>query len=274
MIRVFPRRTKWTPTDSLAFVGDPPLFRSPDQPVRISVAFTWDKPEAERLYRAWSVLYSDVQIGGPAYNDFAGEFVPGQFIKEGVTITSRGCPKRCPFCFVPKREGGIRELPIRDGWIVCDNNLLACSDQHIENVFAMLRKQPKPIAFKGGLDASLFTVWHRELIDSIRLDEIWFACDSPTAIRKLERITPLLRGISIGKRRCFVLFGFDGQSPAEAEERCRAVYDLGFLPFAQLYRDEKPKKYSDEWKQLARKWSRPALYRHRDMVSEKVSDGD
>jgi hypothetical protein len=25
MIRVFPRRTKWTPTDELAFVGDPPL---------------------------------------------------------------------------------------------------------------------------------------------------------------------------------------------------------------------------------------------------------
>ena len=24
MIRVFPRQTKWTPTDELAFVGDPP----------------------------------------------------------------------------------------------------------------------------------------------------------------------------------------------------------------------------------------------------------
>ena len=23
-------------------------------------------------------------------------------------------------------------LPIRDGWIVCDNNLLACSKKHIE----------------------------------------------------------------------------------------------------------------------------------------------
>jgi len=52
-IRVFPRRTKWTPADDLAFVGDPPLpgFRpaDPQTPVRVSVAFTWDLDEANRL---------------------------------------------------------------------------------------------------------------------------------------------------------------------------------------------------------------------------------
>ncbi len=49
MIRVFPRKTAWTPTDELAFVGDPPLFRPPEQPVMVSVTFTWDIPEGERL---------------------------------------------------------------------------------------------------------------------------------------------------------------------------------------------------------------------------------
>lgn len=64
MIRVFPRKTNWTPTDDLAFVGNTPLFRPEDQPVRVSVVFTWDIPEGERLVRAWSDYYSDVKIGG------------------------------------------------------------------------------------------------------------------------------------------------------------------------------------------------------------------
>lgn len=63
LIRVFPMRTAWTPTDDLAFIGDPGLFRPPEMPVKISVTFTWDIPEAERLLRSWSVYYSDVQKG-------------------------------------------------------------------------------------------------------------------------------------------------------------------------------------------------------------------
>jgi len=94
MIRVFPRRTKWTPDDELSFVGDPPLFRpQEDLPVSVSVTFTWDRPEGERLVKAWSELYSDVKIGGPAYGDPGGDFIPGRFIKAGAIITSRGCPR-------------------------------------------------------------------------------------------------------------------------------------------------------------------------------------
>jgi hypothetical protein len=66
MIRVFPRRTKWTPNDELAFVGDPPLFRPSIQPVFISCCFTWDISEAQRLFKAWNQYYPDVMIGGPA----------------------------------------------------------------------------------------------------------------------------------------------------------------------------------------------------------------
>ena len=266
MIRVFPRQTKWTPTDELAFIGDPPLIRPPDQPVRISATFTWDKIEAERLYRSWSALYSDVKIGGPAYDNPGGEFEPGRFVKEGVTITSRGCPKQCPFCFVPRREGIIRELPIKDGWIVQDNNLLACSNEHVEKVFDMLRRQSKAICFNGGLDATFFTERHRGLLDSIRLREAWFSCDRPNDLPEMERLSRKLENISTNKKRCFVLIGYEDRSPEEAEKRCQQVYELGFLPFAQLYRNERPMKYSTEWRSVARKWSRPAAYRSKKMA--------
>src|SRR3972149_7485678 len=107
MIRVFPRRTKWTPDDELAFVGDPPLFRPSEQSVSISVLFTWDISEGERLLKAWSRFYQDVKIGGPAFNVPGDDFVPGKFVKNGAVITSRGCPNRCWFCSIWKGDGKI-----------------------------------------------------------------------------------------------------------------------------------------------------------------------
>ena len=52
--RVFPRRTSATPDDELAFVGDPPLFLPAADEAHVSCTLTWDRPEAERLARAWA----------------------------------------------------------------------------------------------------------------------------------------------------------------------------------------------------------------------------
>lgn len=270
MIRVFPRKTNWTPTDKLSFVGDPPLFRPPDQLVCISVVFTWDIPEAERLYRSWSRFYSDVQLGGPAFDDHGGEFVQGRFLKEGVTITSRGCIKECPWCVAWKREGGIRELPIVMGWDVADNNLLACSRGHIERVFVMLRQQSEPIRFSGGLDAELLQPWHVDLLKSIRIKFAWFACDYPGAMKNLERVADLMSDFSQEKKRCYVLIGFNNESLRQAERRLESVYRLGFLPFAMLYRapESNAKAWSHDWLALQKKWCRPAAFKlHMKLVA-------
>jgi hypothetical protein len=268
MIRVFPRKTKWTPTDDLAFVGEPGLFRPPEMPVKISVTFTWDIPEAERLYRAWSAYYQDVQIGGPAFDDPGAIFEPGVFVKPGITFTSRGCSKNCDWCLA-KREGWIRELPIRDGWDVADNNLLACSREHIEAVFDMLRRQPEPVKFSGGLDAEMFQPWHVDLLKTIRLKFAWFACDYPGALPNLERVADLMADISREKKRCYVLIGFNGEEIKQAEKRLEAVYRLDFLPMAMLYKspDLKEKHWPTDWLKLRRTWSRPAAYK-REMANK------
>jgi hypothetical protein len=49
--RVFPRMTKATPVDLLSFVGDPGLFPPEVDEVHVSVTFTYDMSEAERLTR-------------------------------------------------------------------------------------------------------------------------------------------------------------------------------------------------------------------------------
>jgi hypothetical protein len=154
-------------------------------------------------------------------------------------------------------------LEIKPGWIVQDNNLLACSRGHIEAVFEMLRAQNRRCCFNGGLDSSFLQPWHVELFKSIRLDELWFACDTLQALPRLKRAANMLDfdGISIEKRRCYVLIGFNGEVPEDADARARAVYRLGFLPFAQLYRDDQPRQWSQKWRDLQRYWSRPAAYR-------------
>src|ERR1051326_5965905 len=114
MLRVFARKTHWTPTDELAFYGPPPLLNRPDaQPVSVSVTFTWDIQRGEQLARQWSAHYSDVSIGGPAYarpGKYPLDFTPGMFLKDGCTITSRGCPKACGYCGVSVTEGPLQEI--------------------------------------------------------------------------------------------------------------------------------------------------------------------
>lgn len=268
-IRVFPSRTHWTPEDDLSFVGDPPViserFAKLDKslPVLISVVFNWHRAIAERIAVAWREHFSDVRVGGPAYDDPGDEFTPGMFLKRGCTITSRGCSKRCGWCSVPKREGAIRELQIKPGWIVQDNNLLACSEKHLRAVFAMLRNQNRAIFFNGGLDKHFLKDWHRGLFDSIKIGELWFACDTPHDLPQLERAAKILEGISIQKLRCYTMIGYENESLADADARCARVFKLGFLPFCQLFQpiDAPLIIYGNDWRAVHRKWSRPAAYR-------------
>jgi len=261
MIRVFPRRTKWTPTDDLSLVGDPPLWRPEVRPVYISCVFTWDKKECERLARSWLRFYPDVRIGGPAYDDEGGEFIVGRFLKIGVTITSRGCPKKCPYCYVPKREGHVREYPIKDGWILQDNNILACSKSHQQSVFEMLQRQSKAIDFNGGLDPEFLNEWHIQEFEKLKVRHFWFSCDTPEDEKYLPKLVDLMSDYKEWQKRCYVLIGFNGETISQAEQRLNRIYRAGFLPFAQLFQGDEKRHWTPEWDALQRKWCRPAAYR-------------
>jgi hypothetical protein len=130
ILRVFPRKTSATPNDIMVRIGEPTMFDSDYERIDISVTFTWDKQEAERLFNLWKHHTSNINIGGPAYNARGYEFTPGLYLKKDYVITSRGCPNRCSFCYAWKREGETRQLEIKEGWNVLDNNLLACSRNH------------------------------------------------------------------------------------------------------------------------------------------------
>jgi hypothetical protein len=266
IIRVFPIRTSYTPDDPLAFVGFPPLFRPGTRatPVHVSVLFTWCRKLAEQIAGSWRDHYDNVRIGGPAYGDYGDDFTPGMYLKRGSTITSRGCVKHCGWC--PEKDRPLRELRIAPGWIVQDSNLLACSERHVRAVFDMLREQKRAIRFPGGLDKHFLHKWHRSLFDSILIGELWFACDVTSDLPWLERAAEILEGIPKRKLRCYTMIGYDAdpESLLQAEKRIERVFELGFMPFCQLYKpDDYAKIYPPEWRAVQRKWCRPAAYMQR-----------
>lgn len=263
LIRVFPRRNSHTPRDALAFVGDPPMFR-PDpsvvSEVHVSVAFTWDIEKAKRLQRAWAAHYPVVKIGGPAFDEEQGKFIPGKYIKEGVTFTTRGCNRKCPWCRVPAREGLIVEIPdYPPGWIIQDNNFLQASRAHQAGVFEMLRNQSERIEFAGGIDCRLVNPWFAEQIQTIRLGQIFLAADTKLAINHLEKSREILSDVSMKRLRVYTLIGFGNDTIEKATSRLERVWELDCIPHAQLYQPEdRWIDYPTEWRLLSRLWSRPA----------------
>lgn len=261
--RVFPTKTNMCPTDEGAYFGAPGLFTPTYDEVHVSTTFTWDKKKAEALAIAWQD-HGEVKIGGCAFDDPGGEFVPGMYLKKGIIITSRGCPKSCPWCFVPKREGKIRELEIKEGNIIQDNNLLACSKSHIGKVFKMLSTQ-KRIDFSGGLDASLVS---DDIVDQLRnlsIYQLWLAYDHPNNYKDFKKaVSRLARYFRRDQIRAYVLIGYGDDTIEKAEERLTQAWEAGSLPFAMLYQPKDYiKEYTKDWKRFQRLWARPAIMKTR-----------
>lgn len=255
IIRVFPRRTKATPLSGLTRIPD--MFDEADE-VHVSVAFTYDLPRAEWLAKQWAHV-APVKIGGPATGDKGNEFEPGMYLKNGYVITSRGCPNNCWFC--AERGTGIRELKINDGNNVLDSNLLACTDDHIKAVFAMLKRQKQRAEFTGGIEAARLKKWHVDLFADLKPKQIFFAYDTPDDLDPLIEAGKLLRGSNFKIKhplRAYVLCGYKKDTFEAAEKRLAQTVDAGFLPMAMVW-TPKTGKADKTWKKWQRNWSRPAL---------------
>ena len=256
--RIFPRKTTATPDDDLVFFGSE--IAPPDiDEVHISVAFSYDVERAKRLADDWDRV-APVKIGGPAIGDPGGDFSPGMYLKKGYVITSRGCPNKCWFCDVPRREGNIRELPITEGWNLLDSNILACSDSHVKAVFDMLKKQDKRPQLTGGLEAARLTDYHVALLWELRPEQMFFAYDMPDDLEPLCEAGKKLRFADFTRKhlRCYVLIGYPKDTINKAEQRLMEAWEAGFMPMAMLWKN-KSGDTNKEWSKFQRNWARPAI---------------
>ncbi len=272
IIRVFPRKTKATPVDDMAFVGEPPLQLPEADEVHISVTFTWHKALAEHLAASWGQHYGCVKIGGPAYDDPGGDFEPGMYLKPGYVITTRGCPNRCGYCFVPEREGMLRELKIRNGYDVLDNNLLAASRRHIGRVLDMLAAQTHAPRLTGGLEARRVEPWFAKALKPFHAEIGFLAYDRPGDRKHVADAAKLLLPcFSTRRLGCYVLCGYEGDTIDAARERCQFVAELGMMPFPMYYR---PKGWHGRvpsgWRDWVRRNSRGVPDREPETASDDL----
>ena len=94
IIRVFPKRTSYTPDDDYVFIGLPPLreYIPKHKEIHVSCTFTWDRRECEELAHQWQgATDKPVKLGGPAYGSLAEEFTQGMYVHKKFVFTTRGC---------------------------------------------------------------------------------------------------------------------------------------------------------------------------------------
>lgn len=264
--RVFPTKTSMSPTDPLAFFGPPTLEAIAAEPdaVHISVTFTWDLEKADELFYQWEMLGVPVEVGGPAFGDRMSEsFTPGLYLREGMTITSRGCPKDCWFCDVGKcANGRVIELPVQDGWNILDDNILATSDVHFRAVIDMLKRQKQRPVFSGGLEPEYMTAEKAALLVECKPKTLYTAYDTLDDYEHLRNMARLLWAAGLSRRsntvKCYMLCGYPEDSMEAAEKRAKQIMGLGFLPFAMLYRNQTGRR-DPEWRKFQREWANAVI---------------
>ena len=157
-----------------------------------------------------NVTYSVQLLGGidrcqPDYSIYP--LVPKDYAYGFLT---RGCPNKCSWCVVPRKEGTVRpymdvdEIAIegRTKLVLMDNNILAAGDYAHEQLDKIIFRGYR-VDFNQALDARLVTDdFARQLAKVKWLDKkrIRFGCDTSKQIEDCERAMEMINA-----------YGFTGQ---------------------------------------------------------------
>lgn len=174
---------------------------------------------------------------------------------------TRGCPNRCKWCIVPKKEGGIAPYmdieEIAEGHknvILMDNNILA-SDYGLLQLEKIISMRVR-VDFNQGLDARLVTDEIARLLAQVKwYKDIRFGCDTPQQIGEVERAAELVDKYGY-KGRYFlycILMEF-----GESYRRVNYWKKKGrrFMPYCQPFRDvDNPRQIIPQWQQDMAQWA-------------------
>lgn len=124
-------------------------------------------------------------------------------VREDVSFgfLTRGCPNKCKWCVVPRKEGGIipywdvdRVANGRAKLILMDNNILASGDYGKRQLRKIIERGYR-VDFNQGLDARLVTDEWADLLAKVKwIDRmIRFGCDTRHQIEDCQRAADMLK---------------------------------------------------------------------------------
>lgn len=197
-------------------------------------------------------LPEDAIIGGTGYGIYddlppeidamAPDYTIYPACDHAVGFLTRGCIRACPWCVVPRKEGGIRpyrrwqEIKRDDSRdiVFMDNNVLA-SDFGIEQMEGMIG-QPVRVDFNQGLDARLITPEIAGILARLKwIRFIRMSCDTDAMLPVVLTAINRLAVYGVKPYRVFVYLLV--QDIDSAERRAMALRAAGAEVFAQPYRD-------------------------------------
>jgi hypothetical protein len=213
-----------------------PLMASISRKIYVGCVFTKNRSKCLE----WE---GRAEIGGSGYD--ISKTLPEEIEKVNPKInmgfTTRGCIRRCAFCIVPEKEGGIHIVgDLMDLWdgkskdiILMDNNILAIPE-HFKLVCKQARGNKIRIDFNQGLDHRLLT---QEIVDemkTIRHVEYRMAYDHVAFRKSVNDAIDLLQSNGIKRCSWYVLCGFNS-SFEEDMDRLTHLRDRGQVAYLQRH---------------------------------------
>jgi len=250
---------------------------NPYDVVYSSKVFTWTEsdpylPEVTKRggtgYGLFETLPDEIEHTCPDYNLYDIDYSMG--------FLTRGCPNKCSFCIVNKKEGKIRghaeldEFLRHDKVVFLDNNVLA-SEHGIKQIEQLTSRHIK-VDFNQGLDARLIDDKIAKLLSKVRwLKPVRLACDSKSQMSAIQKAVTLLRWHNTTPTRYFVYVLI--KDIEDALERIKFIKGLGLDVHAQPYRDFDNKTVpSQEQKDLARWANHKAIFKSVAWEDYKTND--
>lgn len=225
--------------------------------VYISCVFSENADKARRL--ASMFPSAEVGVGGYGVN---GAKLPDEIehtmpnytnMDFSMGFTSRGCIRRCEFCDVWRKEGGIHDhSPVGEFWhpshrkvVLLDNNFLA-SPKWRENLQFIIDRDLK-VNFNQGLDIRLVNEENAAMLAECRFynwkftyRQLHFAFDMPEIEFEVRRGVQILEDAGVRPRKLmfYMLVGFNTTFEQD-QRRFNVLRELGTDPFVMVYNNRR-----------------------------------
>lgn len=179
-----------------------------------------------------------------------------QIVDAGIGFTSRGCVRNCSFCFVPKKEGCLKQSssisdiinPRSNVIILHDNNLTA--DPNCIDKLHEIRDRNLIVDINQGCDVRLINEDIAQALKEVKhLRSLHYAWDLMNFENQVvDGIKMLSNYIKPYKHMCFILVGFN-TTFEEDMYRFKKLRELKVDPFVMVYnqKDDKRLKHFARW---------------------------